>query len=88
MRDTNSLGSLTPNVKNGGTEFFRLSEQQVKDLIEDYKMKLYRYQHDKDLKQLNDLIAKGYDVEEATQILPFDNMLPGLGGSFVHCRSY
>lgn len=39
-------------------------------------MKLYRYQHDKDLKQLNDLIAKGYDVEEATQVLPFDNMLP------------
>lgn len=39
-------------------------------------MKLYRYQHDKDLKQLNDLIAKGYDVEEATQVLPFENMLP------------
>lgn len=39
-------------------------------------MKLYRYQHDKDLKQLNELIAKGYEVEEATQVLPFDNMLP------------
>lgn len=39
-------------------------------------MKLYRYQHDKDLKQLNELIAKGYEVEEATQVLPFENLLP------------
>lgn len=29
------LREFNPNVKNGGTEFFRLSEQQVKDLIEE-----------------------------------------------------
>lgn len=38
--------------------------------------KLYRNQHDKDLKQKTDLIFEGYEVEEATQILPFDVMLP------------